>query len=803
MPEDTFSTAESEYVPMSGISAQATPATSAPSADTESRISVITETMSPKTSPKAESSSNITSSPFVFVEKNSSEVSDSLVAVRPLSPSKQLISAEEQKRSIDKSSVDRDCPLASPFQPSPNKSVSEASHISQVQLSSSPHFISHASVKLSPSEKLVEKTTGNQDSNASRLVSSSIAPSSSHLILATDDSNQSLAVDRSSLSFGSPFAGFESPPDKSIAGRSRLSIFKELLGSSCATDPAADLKSSSVGHQSVCVSEPSLPGSTTTLITSQSSVTKLNVGEVCHEVQYNPCNTSGPSALSPKHTSEESGHSSKIPERRSYLNDSPLSTFIEPISSEKNMDEDSFKEQSSVNSLSTVTIFDESSFDQNRTVSRIAKPIVAYTPSPTRISFSETVCLTPSPESNKSVPQSSHSALKCEESEELICISSSTSPGTNSEKKSALVSPNSRTATISPQSISTDMSQLSPASGHNLRTPEKIRSSQSSVLALSTPPQNSVASSPQVAHSSSSPETFDATYNSHVGVKRLRKDSAVSSRISSPSSSSKTSDITVTEPQDDPNSDVEDDHESASLIAPSPRRSMRLARRVSTDSILDAVLEEESESGTSPARPRSRKSTRRTPDRLIGAGVTPVFNPAADESDNDDAVSVKSAASAAESVSSRASTVSNRSQTRKRSSFTRLEMRKSSVRPSFRPLQVILSDEEMTSPTKSEIGFDRQREVVERKYASSEPGDLSSGSRQSKRSRTSCVASDEDDRLSTSSERQSKKMRKRNTKRQSDKNLLNAAMLASPAPQKSHLKRLVSSTPMKVCFCTR
>lgn len=871
MPKNIFSTKQSEESvceSMPSISAKEIPAANTPLADTEPRMSVITETMSPKTSPKITSpvpvtgllpleptvnlaaqssmvapisasstsrlesssieqitveadqqklisksiskedvvsSSNIDSSPSAFVQSSSSEVSTSLVAVHPLSAYEQLICTEDQKSSTDKSSLCRVSPEVSPIQPSPNKSANEASHIAQVQTSSSPHLTSPTSAKMSPTKKLAEKTVYIQDS-----VSSSIAPSSSSLTLTIDDSNQSLAVGRSSLSFGSPFAGFESPPDKYITGKSHVSIFDELLGSSQATDPVAASKSYPSGQnmsepdQSLCASEPSSPGSTTTLIMSRLSPTKLNVNEACQKVQQDPSSPMDTSALSPKHTAEKTSQASKIPEQNSPPDNAPVST-----ASEGNMDKDNVKEPSFVDSPSTVTVFDESSFDQSRTFSRIVKPIVAYTPSPTRISFSETVCLSPSPESGSSVPQSSASVLKREEAQELICISSSTSPGTNSEKKLALVSPSvsiqscTRTSTTSPQSVLTDMGQSGPAIAQDLRTPEKIRSSQSSVLALSTPSCNSsVTSSPQMAPASSSPETFDATYNSHIGVRQLRKDSAVSSCISSPLSSSKTSDVTLTEPQDEPNSDVEDDQESSSLIAPSPRRSVRLARRLSTDSTtLDAVQEEGSESGRSPGRPESCKSTRRTSDRLIGAGRMPIFDPATDEGDNDDAVSVKSAASAAESVSSRASTVSNRSQTRKRSSFTRLEMRKSSVRPSFRPLQVILSDEEMTSPTKSEIGFERQSEVVERKYASSEPGDLSSGSRRSKRSRTSSVASDEDDRLSTSSERQTKKMRKRSTRRQSDKNLLNAAMLASPEPQKSKLKRLVSSTPMKVSVC--
>lgn len=853
MPPDIFPSETREKstgVPMSTLFEQETPVSDAPLVDAEPRMSVITETMSPKTSPKTTCSAPITNVPSskdtvdfavssstfalnsasstlllqssgieqIIIEADQENLISDSISKKEASPvvadfscpDEQLISFEEQDDSrVDEISLCVVTPVASPLPLT--KSANEVTHVIEVHKSSSPHLSSPSSIKISPTKQVAEKSVSVQGRSSPHLMSFLNSPESSHLTLAASDANQSVAVDKTCSSFGgSPFAGFESPLDRDIARKYRLSVLGKDLGTPCASDLAAtsgsspSIRSTNEPDQSARVSDPSSSVPTATLTASRLSPIKLNAEGTGQKVQPDPSSPFDITAPAAKHVTGKSSQSPRTPEQRSNTDNVPTSAAFESTPSKESMTKVSVEERSFVDCPSPANKFHELSHDQSRTYSRIRRPIVDYTPSPTKISFSESVRLPSSPRSGSPVLQSSLNALKSEEAQEMICISSSSSPATNSEKTSALVSPSvstqsgRRTPVTSPQSISTDRGQLSPATARDWRTPEKILSSQSSVRALSTPsPRNSsVTSSPQMVRGTSSPETYDATYNSHAGVRRLRKGSAASSRVSSPSS--KYSDVTLTEAQDEPNSDTDDDQRSSSLVAPSPRRSMRLARRLSTDSIsLDAVPEEGSEYSRSPARPVSRKSTRRSSNRFAGFGVS---DPATHEDDNDDNASVKSAASAAESVSSRASTVSTRSQTRKRSSFTRLEMRKSSVRPSYRPLQVILSDEELTSPTKSEIGSERQNIVVERKYAASEPGDVSSGSRRSKRSRTSSVASDEEDRLSTGSEKPTKKLRKRSTKRQSDKDkdMLNAGMLVSPTPQKSKSRRLVSSTPMKV-----
>lgn len=91
------------------------------------------------------------------------------------------------------------------------------------------------------------------------------------------------------------------------------------------------------------------------------------------------------------------------------------------------------------------------------------------------------------------------------------------------------------------------------------------------------------------------------------------------------------------------------------------RRSARIARKLSTDSTTMSV---------EPDPITTRASRKRS-------------------ADSADLGSVKSEVSATESVSSRAS----RSSSRKRS-YSRLELRKSSVKPQFKQLEVIMSDEE-------------------------------------------------------------------------------------------------------------
>lgn len=817
-PKDIFSAEKSEEpvcTKISSTSEERTSASNAPPVDEEPRISVITGTMSPKTSPKRttfasagflstetvsepavstiSTASMIFAAPTISASSDLSDHEPNAATPTLLQSSRtdrtvgeagqqilhlQSVSVEDASSSIVELSPVSPAAVHSPSLDeqiigtatglsSPSKSTAEVSQLAHAQMSS--HSSSPTSVKTSPKPLMEEAIPGHSPPCST----SSVTGPESSGTLATVEAMQADATEQSEVPVESS-PGFESDPGHEDDDNQSISQqHSSPSGSSVVDSKSSPLKVSTT--EAANAAEPSSPFSTTSLVSSQSSPAK----SVIDERYQRSRGVSSPSktfVLSSNEASDESSQSSNTPQQSSQSTTAAVGSPCEENIHDDNQS-DYIEEYSSSNSPAVIP--QELSYDQTQTFSTITKPLVAYTPSPTRLSFSETI--------RRSLPTEDISVTQQSQSE-VISVSKSNSPR---------ISTRSSTPTLV---TSSQVSQSSPVAVHDLRTPEKGRSSQSSVQVLSTPRNSSVTSSPQTVLVSSSPETFDATYDSHIGVLRRGRGSASSSRVSSPSSSVKISDDTPLQHEAKlHSSDVEEDGNSVKSVPPSPRRSVRLSRRLSTDSTtLDAVPEEEPESTRSPAR---RKSTRRSLDHAMAADVAPVSAATTDEGDIDDAASVKSAASAAsttKSVSSRASTSSNRSQTRKRSSFTRLEMRKSSVRPSFRPLQVIKSDEEMESPTKSEVGSEPQNILVERKYASSEPGDVSSGSRRSKRSRASSLASDEDDRFSTASEKPSKKIRKRSTKSQSDKNLLNSGMIATPTPQKGKSRKLVSSTPMKV-----
>lgn len=210
---------------------------------------------------------------------------------------------------------------------------------------------------------------------------------------------------------------------------------------------------------------------------------------------------------------------------------------------------------------------------------------------------------------------------------------------------------------------------------------------------------------------------------------------------------------------------------------PRSRRSERIASRRSIESIPDTV------SVDSPSG-KSRTSRRRS----VGSSVA---------KEDDDAMSVRSGFSMTESVASRTSSVasgksaaSNQSQKRKRS-YSHLEMRKSSVRPQFRPLEVILSDEELTSPARSDIlPLHRNSASRKPKYAASEP-DIR---RTKKKSNGDYMNEDDEKQSSVSEDTDGVKV-----KRMSKRNLLNPTVMHSSSPVRKHeLKKFFSSTPLRM-----
>ncbi len=213
-----------------------------------------------------------------------------------------------------------------------------------------------------------------------------------------------------------------------------------------------------------------------------------------------------------------------------------------------------------------------------------------------------------------------------------------------------------------------------------------------------------------------------------------------------------------------------------------PRRSVRVARRKSIDSLPDTDTYSV-KSNASPVRVPGRTARKRSTD------------PATQATDDDDAVSVKSGYSAAESVSSRASTLSTQSQTRRRS-YSRLEMRKSTAPYQHKKLEVIVSDEEVTSPAKSDVLPVKKSARWRRISASAEPELEIAGSRRSKRPRSESGMSD-DDRLSTQSDASSKRpYRKRTIKSKDESKTLNEGMLQSSTPVKTKSRKLICSTPI-------
>lgn len=128
---------------------------------------------------------------------------------------------------------------------------------------------------------------------------------------------------------------------------------------------------------------------------------------------------------------------------------------------------------------------------------------------------------------------------------------------------------------------------------------------------------------------------------------------------------------------------------------------------------LNSPVKPTSESPTNPQTIKPISSRLRTPKKdqpslpsRFSKRLSGRFEPQTNEdslSSEEPPSPAKSVSSVAESTSSRASTASKRS-TRGRRSYTSMELRKSSVRPNFKPLAVIPSDDEsfqQPTPTKT------------------------------------------------------------------------------------------------------
>lgn len=205
-------------------------------------------------------------------------------------------------------------------------------------------------------------------------------------------------------------------------------------------------------------------------------------------------------------------------------------------------------------------------------------------------------------------------------------------------------------------------------------------------------------------------------------------------------------------------------------------------------------IDEHAEIAEEPSR--RRRSVRIAKRRSLDCIPTAVQ----EDDDMDDAMSIKSGSSVAESVTSRvsvasgSSTQSNRS--RRTKSFSRMELRKSTTTHHFKQLEVIMSDEEMTSPQKTEVGKVPTTAFYP-KYAASEPGGRPATTKR-KRSARSVHDGDEDDRLSSVSESGGRKQaHKRNVRRKSDLISTDDAMITPlKVIENKRLGKFVSSTPL-------
>lgn len=401
---------------------------------------------------------------------------------------------------------------------------------------------------------------------------------------------------------------------------------------------------------------------------------------------------------------------------------------------------------------------------------------------------------------------------------ECLLPSPSTSPKTVSQDSTVTTSPTKQEVVIdiaSPAKNTTSLSSpVSISCKHTSASAIEGSPSRPASISSQSSPAHTVGSSPSVhsvrtATSVESPEATESTFLAHESpaaspaertirfrADEVAADDNLASVARSPSKSpvskaGSVCSITFSLP-DSPGPHTADPIPEPASTPPQPippadpsltasRRSERIARRRSIESIPDTVA---------VGRPvsKSRASRKRSISSIAEAAVEH------DEDDDDDAGSIKSGFSLADSVTSRASSGSSRSVTsnqsqKRRRSYSRLELRESWAKPRLKELEVIHSDEEMTLPTKSEVvaSSSRRSSISQKvKYAASEPD-----SRRTRGSRSECGSDDE--RLSSVSEAAVGTKTSRRLKRSQ----LNMAMLKTPSPmRKQPLKKLICSTPV-------